>query len=165
MGFEFEQSVRETMTALSKELPYEVVERHFRAYYEWNITTEWHDRLAEDPIIYSYMRSVVRTGTKTFGAAREAGFVDMYPMRHVGLVTTTGDHYVIHLPLGDRRELDTLESRIIELSTGKLTLDDIVEIVHASTPDVEAAALREAIIERFARFDREYLVVWRTNIL
>lgn len=165
MGYDFEQSIHQTMTSLSKQLPYDVIERQFRAYYAWNITTEWHDRLSEDPLIYSYLRSVLRAGAKTLTEAREANFVDMYPMRHVGLVATIGDHYVIHLPLGDRRELDALESRIIELSTGKLTLDDIVGIVQDRTPDIDPVTIRRAIVERFARFDREFLVVWRTNVL
>jgi radical SAM superfamily enzyme YgiQ (UPF0313 family) len=165
MGYTFEKSVAETMIALGRELPFDVIERHFRALYDWNISTEWYDLLSEDPLTHSYFRSLVRMGAKTFAQAREQDFREMYPMRHVKLVASKEDNYLIRTRLGGRRELDALESRLIELSTGKLTLDDIVKIVADQTAGLDAAVIRQALVERFAMFDRELLVIWRTNVL
>jgi hypothetical protein len=67
------------------------------------------------------------------------------------------------MPNGVIREMDELESIILEFSAGKLSFNDIIEIISSRMPELNAAKIREAIVERYANFDKEYLIVWKTD--
>ncbi len=72
---------------------------------------------------------------------------------------------VIRTHNGNVRVLDELENMVLELSAGKLSFDDIVTIISNRTPGISASIIREACIERYDTFDKECLVVWKTNVL
>ena len=162
LGHDFKKSIREKMEDLSKQLPFEVIEKHFQAYYDWGLSTEWYETLSANISVYSYFRSIYHAGVKSFAQAAERNFINMYPLRNVELVASRENRYLIRLPNGSVREMDELESTILEFSSGKLKFDDIVDIISAQVPDF-GMTIRQAIIERYASFDKQFLVVWKTD--
>lgn len=165
LGNEFRESVEQTMGDLCKQLLFDVMERNFRAYFEYDISSEWYEVLSENMVLYSYFKSIFRAGAKRFAEVAAHDFSNAYPIRNVDLVASKQGKYLIRLPRDVVRELDALESVILELSAGKLSFDDIVKIANSRVPGLAPATLREAIIERYADFDSEFLIVWKTNTL
>jgi radical SAM superfamily enzyme YgiQ (UPF0313 family) len=163
LGRDFIKSVKEKMQTLCRQLPQEIIERHFRAFYEWNLSSEWYEALSNNIAIFGYYRSIFRTGAKTFAEASAQTFQDMYPRRTIELVTTKGNNFLIRMPNGVIREMDELESIVLEFSAGKLSFNDIIEIISSRMPELNAAKIREAIVERYANCDKEYLIVWKTD--
>jgi hypothetical protein len=164
LGHDFKKGVQQKMQALCKVLPAEVIENHCRAYYDWDLSTEWYEMMSNNPAIYGYFRSICRAGAKTFTEASEQGFLNVYPLRNVELVTTKGDGFLVRMHEGSVCEMDELESALLELSAGKLTFDEIGEIVAQRVPELDARQLREAITQRYANFDRDFLIVWKTDL-
>ena len=127
------------------------------------ISTEWHQVLSENIALNGYFDSILHGVAKTFAEIVAQDFSDAYPIRNIDLVTSKEGKYLIRNPTGLVRELDSLESMILELSAGKLNFDTIVEIINSRTSELSPLAVRKAIIDRYANFDREFLLVWKNN--
>ena len=160
---EFDGLVRDTTRKLSKELPPEVILHHFRGFYEWGVHSEWYERLSENQALSVYFKSVLSSGAKTFAQVAAEQFSGAYPCRTMDLVSSKGDSFLVRTPSGTIRELDALEGMLLELSASKLSFQDIVEIAAAKLPETHHPNLNKAIVDRYADFDKNYLVVWRTN--
>jgi hypothetical protein len=52
----------------------------------------------------------------------------------------------------------------MELSAGKLSLDDIINMIGDRMPNQESSAIWQAVVERYASLDNDFLVVWRKNV-
>ena len=164
LGQDFKQSVQSKMRFLCKQLPASLIEQHFRAFYEWELSTEWHEALASDGAIYGYFKSVYNAGAKTFTQAAEEDFLHAYPLRNVELVATKGDNFLVRLHDGSICEMDDLETTILELSAGKLCFEEIVEVLCERLPSLDITAVRNAVIERYRDFDKNFLIVWKTDL-
>jgi hypothetical protein len=164
LGQDFKKNVQQKMQTLSKQFPAELNERHFRAYYDWDLSTEWYELMANNLAMYGYFRSICRAGAKRFSEAAERCFLNVYPLRTVELVATNGDKFLVRMRDGSVAEMDELASTILELSAGKLTFDEIGDIVARRVPELDAKQLREAITQRYADFDRDFLIVWKTGL-
>ncbi len=161
-GHDFQKGVADTMRELCKQLPYDVIRKQFQAYYDHDLATEWYESLTENPSLANYFHSIVGGRAKTLDdiAWRKT---TAYPMRVVDLVASKDGKYLLPLSTGGVHELDELESTIMELSSGKLSLDDVVEVVSAELPGVDEASVRLSIMDRYANLSNEYLVVWKTS--
>ncbi|MGA9821245.1 MAG: radical SAM protein [Desulfobaccales bacterium] len=161
---EFESKLKATMQELSRQLPPEEINRHFQAYYDWGLATEWYDALARNEMWTFYFKSVFSSGAKTFGEVVELSqFQESYPMRIVDLVSSKEHNYLMRTPRGEVRELDALESMIMELSAGKLRFLDIMDIIGSHFPDLSQDALKHSVINCYHSFEQDCLVVWRLN--
>lgn len=165
MGNEFKNSVQQTMKELSNQLPFEIIERNFRDYFEYGLSTEWYEVLSENIALYGYFKSIFRAGAKRFAEVATQDFLNAYPIRNIKLVASKNEKYLIRLPMGPVRELNEIECIILELSAGKLSFDEIVEIINSLIPELSRTVIRKTIIERYADFDKEFLVTWKTNTL
>jgi anaerobic magnesium-protoporphyrin IX monomethyl ester cyclase len=165
LKFDFERSVKQKMKELSRRLPRETIKKHFQAYHDWNLETDWCEVLSsENQGRYAYFKATLSGGAKNFEEVKAQDFSEVYPWRTVDLVTSEKGKYVIRTLGGGVSVLDALESMILELSTGKLSFDDIIKIVNEKTPGVSLSEIRKACIERYETFDKDCLVVWRTNV-
>jgi anaerobic magnesium-protoporphyrin IX monomethyl ester cyclase len=163
LGHDFEKSVERLMTSLCADLPHAVTKRHFEANRDYRLSTDWYEIFCKIPSVFGYFTAIVNAGAKSFAGACEQDFRDLYPVRNIELVASKGSNYLVRPYPGLVRELDTLEGMIIELSAGKLSFEDVVDVVCDSMGDVNRQSVREAIIRRCASFDEECLIVWRTN--
>jgi len=165
INLDFKRSVSQKMKELCKQLPLEVIKKHFQAFYNWNLSTEWYEVLVGDQSRYAYFKSILSGGAKDFADITQQNFSEAYPWRTIDLVTSENGKYVIRTHNGNVRVLDELENMVLELSAGKLSFDDIVTIISNRTPEISKSTIREACIERYDTFDKECLVVWKTNVL
>ena len=165
INLDFKRSVSQKMKELCKQLPFEVIKKHFQAFHNWNLSTEWYEVLVGDQSRYAYFKSILSGGAKDFADIAQQNFFEAYPWRTIDLVTSENGKYVIRTHNGNVRVLDELENMVLELSAGKLSFDDIVTIMSNRTPEISASIIREACIERYDTFDKECLVVWKTNVL
>lgn len=159
---DFESSVMQKQKELCKQLPLEVIRKHFHAFYDYKIATVWYEILAEDRSRYGYFKSL-SGGAITFSESALQNFSKAYPCRTIDLLASKEGKFVIRLHDGSVRILDALENMILELSAGKLSFEEILEIVSSRNPGISLSKIRESIIERYDTFDKEFLVVWRTN--
>jgi radical SAM superfamily enzyme YgiQ (UPF0313 family) len=162
---DFERNIRKKMKEICKQLPLEVIKKHFQAFNNWNLATGWYEILAEDQLLYTYFKSTVSGGASTFIDVSMQNFSDAYPCRTIDLGASNEGKYLIRIRNGSVRILDALENMILELSAGKLSFDEILEIISSRTPGISLSKIREAIIDRYDTFNKECLVVWRTNEL
>jgi anaerobic magnesium-protoporphyrin IX monomethyl ester cyclase len=165
INLDFKRNISQKMKELCKQLPFEVIKRHFQAFYNWNLSTEWYEVLVGDQSRYAYFKSILSGGAKDFADITQQNFSEAYPWRTIDLVTSENGKYVIRTHNGNVRVLDELENMVLELSAGKLSFEDIVTIISNRTPGISTSTIREACIERFDAFDKECLVVWKTNVL
>jgi anaerobic magnesium-protoporphyrin IX monomethyl ester cyclase len=164
-NLDFKHSITKKMKELCKQLPFEVIKRHFEAFHSWNLSTEWYEVLVGDQSRYTYFKSILSCGAKDFTDIAKQNFSEAYPWRTIDLVASENGKYVIRTPNGTIRVLDALENMILELSAGKLSFEDIVKIISDRTSEIEPIEIREACIERYEAFDKECLIVWKTNLL
>jgi anaerobic magnesium-protoporphyrin IX monomethyl ester cyclase len=158
---EFDSKVKAAMGELSLQLPPEQVKRHFQAFYDWKLSTEWHDILAENELWHLYYKSVLSSGAKTFSEIDLQQFQEALPMRIVDPVATKECNYLVRTPSGVIREVDALGSMVLDLSAGKLCFGDIMEILISRFPDLPHDSLRREVIDRYHSFDHDCLLVWR----
>jgi anaerobic magnesium-protoporphyrin IX monomethyl ester cyclase len=165
LGYDFDKCVDETMKQLCQELPPTLIERHFRAYSDWHISTRWYDFLASQRALFGYFASISRAETTGFAEASDQLFSGYYPVRTLDLVSSIEDRYIVPAPWGRIRQLDGLDSILIELSSGKLSLDDILSTISDHMPGVEPSAIRQAVLERYESLDKDFLLVWRRSVV
>jgi anaerobic magnesium-protoporphyrin IX monomethyl ester cyclase len=166
LKFEFNRAVVEKMKDLSNQLPVEIVKKHFQAFHQWKLSTEWYEMLAaQNQSRYAYFKSILACGAKDFEEIYKQNFSKAYPWRTIDLVASDHGKFVIRTHEGTVRVLDALENMLLELSAGKLSFDDILKIISEKIPEISVSKLRKACIERYERFDRELIVVWKTVVL
>lgn len=160
---DFKRKARQKMQELSRQLPREVIGKHFQAFYKWNLATEWYEILSsENQSRYSYFKTIFSGFAKDFEEIAKKDFSDAYPCRTTELVTSKDGKYVVRTLDGSMQILDPLENMILELSAGKLSFDEIIAILGDHTHSA-LNKIRQACIEKFDNFDKECLVVWKTN--
>jgi anaerobic magnesium-protoporphyrin IX monomethyl ester cyclase len=165
IGHDFEEKVKQTVSTLCKDLPFDVIRRHFQANHDYGLTTEWYEELCRNRAMFNYFESITKAGAKTFAEASLQDFEDMYPIRCIELVASKGMNYVTRTFRGSVRELDAIESIIIDLSAGKLSFADIVEVINLYLPDLNPDKVREALVKRYSQFDKEFQIIWKTNVI
>ncbi|MCL6590192.1 MAG: B12-binding domain-containing radical SAM protein [Firmicutes bacterium] len=163
LRYNFEKAAAQKMKELSVRLAPEIIKKHFEAFYQWNLATEWYEILSENTIIHNYFRSLLKSSAKDFNAAAINNFTGMYPLRCVDLVSSKDDKFLIRAYDGTIWELDALENMILELSAGKLSFDDILEIISAYTPNQNKDDLRDIMVQKYHQFDEDYLIIWKSN--
>jgi hypothetical protein len=119
--------------------------------------------LSQDRALYSYFETIYRCGGWTFDEVKAVGLDEGYPIRNVDLIASHAGRYVINKSPGTARELDELEGAIVELSAGKLSGEEVIELLCERYGEAGSDLLRDAILRRFEALDREWILVWRTN--
>ena len=165
LGYDYDNRVKETMQALGPTLPPALIERHFRAFNDWHISTNWYDLFTQEEPIYGYFTSISRGSAVGFADAAGQSFSDYYPMRNIDLVSSIQDQYMVRAAWGKIRQLDSLESVLMELSAGKLSFEDILSIVGERMPGQDPGVVRQAVEKRYASLDEDFLIVWKKNVL
>jgi anaerobic magnesium-protoporphyrin IX monomethyl ester cyclase len=161
---DFKNKIRKKMSKLSKKLPRELISKHFQAFHKWNLATDWYEILtSENQSRYSYFKTIFSGFAKNFEYVAEKNFEDAYPFRTAELIASKEGRYIVRTLDGSMRLLDPLENMILELSAGKLSFNKIVTLLAEQNPDVSLDKMRQACIERLEFFDKECLVVWKTN--
>jgi len=164
MGYSFNQELNKNMMKLSKHLPKEIIEKHYEAFYKYDLSTEWYECLSSNLTIDSYYKSRYQAKTKKFGSIRKNELLNSYPIRNVSLISSSNKKYLIPIYDGSIIALDELESILLELSSGKLTFREICDTLTNSFSNLPPEKLYKAIRDRYSKFDKEYLVVWKNNI-
>ncbi len=162
INVDFKSKIERKMIELSKQLPKEVIYKHFQAFDKWALITDWYKIFRnENANVYSYFKSISVGSCKRFEEIARKELSEAYPCRTTELVTSKDERYIVRIFDGSLCILDPLESTILELSAGKLSFDEIITIIGDRVPEISLNKIREACIVRYEKFERECLVVWR----
>ncbi len=93
INLDFKRSVSQKMKELCKQLPFEVIKKHFQAFHNWNLSTEWYEVLVGDQSRYAYFKSILSGGAKDFADIAQQNFSEAYPWRTIDLVTSENGKY------------------------------------------------------------------------
>lgn len=163
LGHDFSTRVSQKLNELSKQLPLDLIEKHFQACYKYNLSTEWYETLSVNVALDGYFKSIYRGNALSFEKAKKHDPQNIYPMRTIELVASRDKNYLNRSHDGTIREFDPLENMLLELSAGKLSLQEIVDIIQDDTSELATAAVRNSIYERYSNFDKEFLIVWKAT--
>ena len=163
MWHQYRSDTSNAMAALCKTLSRSDVVRQFEAYYKLGLATDWYDMLNVSGGLSRYFKATMTLNAKTLPQVKSGDFARAYPVRTVELVASRDKRFIVPLYTDQVRELDSLESILIELSAGKLTLDEIVKMVEVRLGLVDELDVRHTIIEKFKSFDEDFLVYWNTD--
>jgi hypothetical protein len=161
LGPDFESHVQESMQNLVTALPAETIRRIFEAQTHWGIETEWYDVLSHDSALLNYHHSLLDGGALRMDEAKALGVDAQVPLRIVELQSSQGTRLVIKAPGQRILELDQFDSMLVELSCGKLTVSQIIDVLSGLSPDFAASELRENVLERYRRLDEDMVIVWK----
>jgi anaerobic magnesium-protoporphyrin IX monomethyl ester cyclase len=164
LGPDFDAHVRHAMERLSESLPDATVDRIFEAAAKWKMQNEWYDVLCRDPLLFGYYESIYEGESLRFDEVRRNGIDTQVPMRLVELRSSKGNQYVIRAPRSQILLLDPLDSMAIELATGKLSFVEIVDTIADRLEGMPHQLVRQMLLDRFAHFDEERVVLWRNQI-
>ncbi len=164
LGCRFEKTVDRAIREHLKKLPRQLIEKHVQANYRWNLDTEWFSALCDELPVFGYFTSIENGSALSFKSAREKDFGGAYPFRTFDYGPSKESRYLVQTLSGEVRELDAIEGVITELSSGKLTHAEIVDMICTRHPGVDAQILKGEIHRRFQSLDEDYLIVWRVNV-
>jgi anaerobic magnesium-protoporphyrin IX monomethyl ester cyclase len=161
LGPDFDARVQETMLKLADELPVETVGRIFEAQMRWEIETEWYDVLARDSARFNYHHCLLMGRALRMKQAEALGIDEQVPLRVVDLQSSQETRLVIKTPGQRVLHLDQFDSMLVELSAGKLTLSEVIDVLAGLASDLSEGELRENVLRRYRQLDEDMVIVWK----
>lgn len=159
---EFDKQIRDHMRGMLRHIPVARVLEHYTAFAKYQVQTEWYDVSATNRAAATYFSSIANDLAHPWATAALQASSAVFPTRTVDLVASGGERFLVRLWHGAVAELDPLAGTLLELSAGKLSLEEIIALIAQQYPSLPTEVLTQAVATRYADLDASGLIVWVT---
>ena len=133
-------------------------------YIHYSIETSWSTLLKSKANYKNYFEPIARGEFYGFNDISKDSIWRAIPFRTVNL-NSNGESFYRMLKNGDNIKNNDLENALITLSSGKLSFQDIFNIVKNSRVSaLDEDALLNECINIYSLFDKELSIVWKRQI-
>lgn len=160
----FNNEIAKEYATLIEVIPYKQLKEIFSLYIHYSIETSWSTLLKSKANYKNYFEPIVRGGFYGFNDISKDSIWQAIPFRTVNL-NSNGESFYRTLKNGDNIKNNDLENALITLSSGKLSFQDIFNIVKNSRIfALDENTLLNECINIYSLFDEELSIVWKQQI-
>lgn len=156
----FDNEINSKLRELLTVLPHQLIVRHFELEHFFNITTMWYEKLSTIESLKNYFGAIFKQNFHPISEVDSGILLNSIPYRTEQPISD-GESFFRRV-LGVNIVKNTqLENDILFLSSGKIALWEIVEILSKKYSD-NVNLLGDAV-KVYEQFDKEFLIVWKTG--
>lgn len=160
----FNNEIAKEYATLIEVIPCKQLKEIFSLYIHYSIETSWSTLLKSKANYKNYFEPIARGEFYGFNDISKDSIWRAIPFRTVNL-NSNGESFYRMLKNGDNIKNNDLENALITLSSGKLSFQDIFNIVKNSRVSaLDEDALLNECINIYSLFDKELSIVWKRQI-
>ena len=157
----FNNEIEKEYSSLVESISHEQLKSIFSLSIDYQIDTPWSSLLRSKANYRNYFEPIVRGGFQTFSEISQDDLFSAIPLRTTHLSSDGVAFYRIKRS-GDYLKNSNLENALITLSAGKLTLQDIFNMIKTNSAFItEGANLFEECLLVYKKFERDFSVIWK----
>lgn len=159
----FDSEILKKTNAVLLTLSNEEILVHYRIKRDFSMLTNWYSASQEIEPYRNYFESISDFG---FCSLEQIDYEDLQisvPYRTCQPVSD-GECYLRNVALVGFVKNTCLENAVFLLSSGKICFFEIVHILSRSADFADVENVEETVYEIYKQFDKERLVVWKTNM-
>ena len=157
----FNNEINKEYTSLLNDISYEQLNNIFYLSTKFSIDTPWSNLLKNKAHYKNYFEPLVRGGFYSFNEISIDDIFSSIPLRTTPLSSDGVAFYRIKRS-GEYVKNSNLENALITLSAGKLTFQDIFNIIKSNPAFIsENDKLLEECLSTYKEFEEEFSIIWK----
>lgn len=157
----FEYEIRKHIKSHLVRLKNNEINKHYMIYQKYELSTLWREYSQEIESYKNYFESIIHNGFASWNNIKSFSDYFLIPYRTCQPLSD-GKIFLKNTASGPKPFQSDLEEKIYLLSTGKLTLLEIVTVLKNS--NIIASGDEERVYAIYKLLDAEKLVVWRDSM-
>lgn len=157
----FNNEIEKEYSLLLENISYEQLRSIFHLSTKFSIDTPWSNLLKSKAHYRNYFEPLVRGGFYSFSEISIDDIFSAIPLRTTHLSSDGVAFYRIKRS-GEYVKNNNLENALITLSAGKLTFQDILNMIKSNTAfTTEGVNILDECLSVYKGFEREFSVIWK----
>lgn len=157
----FNNEIDKEYASLLKDISYEQLKKIFYLSTKFSIDTSWSSLLKSKALYRNYFEPLTRGGFYSFSEISIDNIFSAIPLRTTH-PSSDGVAFYRLKRSGEYVKNTNLENALITLSAGKLTFQDIINIIKANPAFItEGGNLLEECLLIYKKFERDFSVIWK----